>query len=185
MVSFPPAPVGWCSPPRPSPGLRPPSPDGKENQIRHQAHGVAGRPVLAGFLAVLLVESADQFLEDGAHGVIVHRGLADRAVGMQDRIRAEIDLWIEELVDERAEGIGLREGWELVAEFEVLEDVLNILGESVQVSLKIGEELLLAAPGLQQIETPGVGRVPPRGANSISTDNLQMLGARRKPQLCA
>ena len=30
------------------------------------------------------------------------------------------------------------------------------------------------APGLQRMEIAGVGRVPPRGANSIPTDNLQM-----------
>ena len=45
--------------------------DRQEDQPRHQLHGVARRPVLAGLLVVLLVEAADQLLEDRAHRVVV------------------------------------------------------------------------------------------------------------------
>src|SRR5206468_2011949 len=38
--------------------------DGEKDQHRHQADGVAGRPVFAGFLVVFFVEPADQLLED-------------------------------------------------------------------------------------------------------------------------
>ena len=41
--------------------------DGQEDELRHQLDGVARRPVLAGLLVVLLVEAADQLLEDRAH----------------------------------------------------------------------------------------------------------------------
>ena len=48
--------------------------DRQEDQVRHQLDGVARRPVLAGLLVVLLVEAADQLLEDRAHGVVVEAG---------------------------------------------------------------------------------------------------------------
>ena len=122
---------------------------GQEDEIGHEADGVAGCPVLAGLLVVFLVELADQFLEDRAHGVVVHAGMFHGAVGIEDGIGAEIDFGIEELADERAEGVGLGEGGELVAEFEVFEDVLDVRREAVQVVFKIGEELLLAAAGFE------------------------------------
>jgi len=37
------------------------------------------------------------------------------------------------------------------------------------------------APGLQRMEIAGAGRVPPRGSNSIPTDNLQRCTALRSP----
>jgi hypothetical protein len=61
----------------------------------------------------------------------------------------EVDVGVEELVDQRANGIGFREGCELVAELEVVEDVLDVGRKAVEVVLEIGEQLLLAAAGLQ------------------------------------
>src|SRR6266542_3694047 len=71
------------------------------------------------------------------------------AVGIQDWTWAEIDFGIKKLADQRAEGIRLGERGELVAEFEILKDVLNVLREAVQVVLEIGEQLLLAATGFE------------------------------------
>jgi hypothetical protein len=107
--------------------------DGEKDEHRHQADGVAGRPVFAGFFVVFLVELADEFLEDRAHGVVVHAGMFHHAVGIEDGSGAEIDFGIKKFADERAEGVGLRERGELVAEFEIFKDVLNILREAVQV----------------------------------------------------
>ena len=39
--------------------------------------------------------------------------------------------------------------WQLVAELEVLEDVLDVGREAVEVVLEVGEQLLLAAAGLE------------------------------------
>ena len=111
--------------------------DGQEHEVRHQSNGVARRPVFARLLVVLLVELADQFLEDRAHRVVV------------DACRREVDVGVEELVDQRADGVGLGERRELVAELEVVEDVLDVGREAVEVVLEIGEQLLLAAAGLQ------------------------------------
>jgi hypothetical protein len=93
--------------------------------------------VLARLLVVLLVELADQLLEDRAHRVVVDAG------------RRQVDLGIEELVDQRAERVGARERRQLVAELEVLEDVLDVGREAVEVVLEVGQELLLAAAGLE------------------------------------
>ena len=107
--------------------------DGQEDEVRHQAHGIARRPVLAGFFVVVLVELAHQLLEHRAHGVVV------------DARRGQVDFGVEELVDERADGVVFRERRELVAELEVLEDVLHVRRKAVQVVFEVGQELLLAA----------------------------------------
>ena len=120
--------------------------DGQKDQVRHQSHGVARGPVLARLLVVLLVELADQLLEDRPHRVVVDAG------------RREVDVGVEELVDQRADGIGLRQRLELVAELEVVEDVLDVGREAVEVVLEVGEQLLLAAARLEvaQRELRGV-----------------------------
>ena len=130
--------------------------DGQEDELRHQPHGVARRPVLARLLVVLLVEAADQLLEDRAHAVVVEAGMPDRAVGVLHRGGAEVDVGRGELFDQRAQGVGLREARDLVAELEVLQDVLHVRGEAVEVGLEVGRELLAARPGAQQSELRGV-----------------------------
>ena len=71
--------------------------DGQEHEVRHQPNGVTRRPVLARLLVILFVELPDQFLEDCAHGVVV------------DASRREVDFGVEELVDQRADRVGLGE----------------------------------------------------------------------------
>jgi len=96
--------------------------------------------VLARFFVVVFVELADQLFEDGAHRVVV------------DARRREVDVGIEELIDQRADGVGLRQRLQLVAELEVLEDVLHVGREAVEVVLEVGEQLLLAATRLEVAE---------------------------------
>ena len=126
--------------------------DRQKHEIRHQANGVARRPVLACLLVVVLVELADQFLEDRAHRVVVDAG------------RRKVDVGVEKLVDQRADRIGLGEGGELVAEFEIVENVLDVRREAIEVILEIGEQLLLAAARFQvaQRELRGVVEGLPR-----------------------
>ena len=121
--------------------------DGQEDELRHQPHGVARRPVLARLLVVLLVEAADQLLEDRAHPVVVEAGIPDRAVSVLHRGGAEVDVRRGELLDERTQGVGLREPRDLVAELKVLENVLYVGREAVEVGLEVGPELLPASAG--------------------------------------
>ena len=110
--------------------------------------------MFAGLLVVLLVELAHQLLEDRAHGMVV------------DGSRREVDVGVEELADQRAEGVGPGEGLELIAEFEVLDDVLDVGREAVEVILEVGEQLLLAAAGFEiaQGEARGVVEGLARGS---------------------
>ena len=64
----------------------------------------------------------------------------------------EVDFGIEEFGDEGAEGVGFGEGGELVAEFEVFDDFLDVGGEAVEVVFEIGEELLLVGAGFEVAE---------------------------------
>ncbi len=61
----------------------------------------------------------------------------------------EVDVGRQELLDQRAEGVSLGEARNLVAELEVVEDVLHVRREAVQIRLEVGLELLLAGAGLE------------------------------------
>ena len=65
----------------------------------------------------------------------------------------------DELIDERSEGIGGRQPLDLVAELEVVEDVLDVGGEPVQVHLEVGPQLLTAAGPKQASQREGRGVV--------------------------
>ena len=66
--------------------------DRQEDQLRHECHGIAGGPVLARLLVVLLVEAPHQFLENRPHPVVVKTRLLDRAVVVQHRLGTQIDV---------------------------------------------------------------------------------------------
>ena len=123
--------------------------DGQEDEPRHQPHGVARRPVLARLLVVLLVEAPDQLLEYRAHAVVVEPGMPDRAVGVLHRGGTQVDVGRGELLDQRAQRVGLRQPRDLVAELEVVEDVLHVGGEPVEPSPEVGLELLSVRAGAQ------------------------------------
>ena len=110
--------------------------DGRKHEVGHQIHDVAGRPVLTGLLVVGLVEAAHKLLEDGAHGMVVQ----PRKVAA--RLRAEVDVLADELLDDRAENVGLDHGVNLVAELELIENFLHVGRKAVEICLKIRFELL-------------------------------------------
>ena len=113
-------------------------------------------------------------------------GCLTDAVAVQHRVRAEVDRRVEELLDQRAERVGLREARDLVAELEVVEDLLHVRREAVEVGLEVGLELLLARAGPEVAQrelarccrTPG--RRPARSAWSwlvmpaLSSDRLHV-----------
>ncbi len=72
-----------------------------------------------------------------------------RAVAVQDGVRAQVDLGRQQLLDQRAERIGLREARDLIAKLEVVEDILDVRREAVEIGLEVGLELLLAGAGLE------------------------------------
>jgi hypothetical protein len=100
--------------------------------------------------------------------MVVEAGVLHRPVRVQHGLGAQVDVRREELLDERAEGVGLREPRNLVAELELLEDVLYVRREPVEIGLEIGLELLLAGARLEvaERELRGCRRAgpPPPGA---------------------
>ena len=121
--------------------------DGPEDQVGHQLDDVARGEMFAGLLVVLLAEAADQLLEDGAHAVVVEPGQAHVAGGVEDRVGAEVDGGVEELVDEIAERVGLDQGRDLVVEAELFEDLLHVFGKTGEVVFEVGAQLLGAGRG--------------------------------------
>ena len=92
------------------------------------------------------------------HPVVVEARIPDRAVSVLYRGWAEVDVQRGDLLDERTQGVGLREPRDLVAELEVLENVLYVGREAVKVGLEVGPELLpaRAGPEVAQGELRGV-----------------------------
>ena len=81
-----------------------------EDEVGHELHDVARGEVFSGLLVVLLVEAADELLEDGAHRVVVESFEPDGAVPVQDGPGTEVDGAFEEFFYEIAEGVGLYQG---------------------------------------------------------------------------
>ena len=105
--------------------------------------------------------------------------MPDRAAGVHHRYRAQVNVGRGELLDQRAQGIGLGEARDLVAELEVLEDVLHVGREPVEVVLEVGSELLAACPGAEVVEGELrrvverlAGRLPER---SLLLDDAQLV----------
>ena len=78
--------------------------------------------------------------------------MQDRAVGVNYRIRAQVDVGRRELLDQRADGVGLGQARDLVAELEVVEDVLDAWRETVEVVLEVSPKLLSAGPGPEVLQ---------------------------------
>ena len=74
--------------------------DGEKDQVGHQLDRVTRGPVLSGLLVVVFVEFTDQFLEDGAHGMVVHSRELDRPVIVQYRVRTKVYIRIHEFFDQ-------------------------------------------------------------------------------------
>jgi hypothetical protein len=60
-----------------------------------------------------------------------------RAIGVEHRIRTQIDGRIEEFDNQSAERIRLGEARNLVSEFEVFEDFLDVRREAVEIGFEI------------------------------------------------
>ena len=111
--------------------------------------------MLPGLLVVLLVEAADELLEDGAHAVVVQAFQTHRAVPVQDRSGAEVDRLVEELPQQETQRVCFHQGRNLVAELELLQYLLDVGRKAVEVSLEVGPEPLLLADRGQVTEPEG------------------------------
>ena len=78
--------------------------------------------------------------------------MSDGTVAVEDRIGREVDFWIQELLDQSAKPIGFGKLGQIIAKFEVTQNVLYVRRESVQVILKVLQKLLLTGPRAQIAE---------------------------------
>ena len=90
--------------------------------------------------------------------------MLDRAVGVAHRCGAQIDVGRGELLDQGAQRVGAGQSRNLVAELEVVEDVLHVGREPVEVGREVGGELLPvgACAQIPQGEAGGVVERLPR-----------------------
>ena len=116
-----------------------------KDKVGHQFHNITGRPVFAGFLVVLLVELTDQFLENRTHAVVVQAGMLEDGFLfiLINRIGTEVNIRGHELFNHRTENVRLNHGIDLIAELELLQNLLYIRRESVKICFKIRFQGLL------------------------------------------
>jgi len=60
---------------------------------------------------------------------------------------AQIDGWIEKLFEQETEDVGLHERGDLVAELELVQQLLNVRREAVEIRLEVGLQLLTTGAG--------------------------------------
>ncbi len=113
---------------------------------RHQLHHVARREVLPRLFVVLFVEPPDQLLEDRPHRHGCPAPAAHIPVRIQHRLRTEIDPRVEELLDQKPQRIRFHQRRDLVAELELVQDLLHVRREPVQVRPEIRLQLLRRCP---------------------------------------
>ena len=121
-----------------------------KDKVCHQLNNITGRPVFAGFLVIFLVELTDQFLENRTHTVVVQTGMLENGLFLilVHRIRAEVDVRRYKFFNDCAENVCLDHGVDLIAELELLQNLLHIRRETVQIGFKIRfQGLLLRTAG--------------------------------------
>src|SRR5262249_10348072 len=71
------------------------------------------------------------------------------AVGIKHRLRAKVYRRVEKPFDQAAKDIGSNQPRDLVAEFKLVENLLDVRREAVKIGLEIYFELLLACARLK------------------------------------
>ena len=85
-------------------------------------------------------------------------------------MRAEVDVGVEELLDERAKRIRVNQRGNLIAKLEFVEYLLNVRAEATEVGFKVRLKLLLPGAGLE-VSKPK-RRVVVKGVIGIRTGSL-------------
>lgn len=98
--------------------------------------------MFSGLLVVFFVETSNQFFENSPHAVVIQPGKLFVAVSIQNRFRTQVDGWIQIFLNQRAENIRIDKSRNLVAEFELFQDLLNIRRKAVKIGFKVRFQLL-------------------------------------------
>ena len=139
---------------------RQPVADRVEDQMRHQMDHLTRREVLPGFLIVLLVELADQLLEDIAHAEIRQTGhqIPVRVFGI---VRRQIDIRRDELFQHIEQHLLVRHVPHLFEQLEAGDDLLDVVAEPTEILLDIGQQnlLIVGRRGMELLQRPLAGVV--------------------------
>ena len=116
-----------------------------KDKVCHQLNNITGRPVFAGFLVVLLVELTDQFLENRTHAVVVQTGMLENGLFFVfvHRVRTEVNIRRYKFFNDCTEDICLDHSVDLIAELELLQDLLYIWRETIKICFKVRFQCLL------------------------------------------
>jgi hypothetical protein len=78
-----------------------------------------------------------------------------------DRIGAKVDVAVEELLDDASQDVCIHHRRNLVAELELIQNLLHVRGEAVKIDFQVGFELL-RMHAIAQVTQHEVGRVVER-----------------------
>ena len=105
--------------------------------------------MLAGFFVIGLVEAAHQLFKNGTHGMVIKPGQ------IPILLRTQVDILADEFLDNCAENVGFNHRIDLIAELELVQNLLHIRGESVQICLKVRLQFLCRRAACQIAQTEG------------------------------
>ena len=118
---------------------------------------------------VLLIELAEQLLEECAHGVVVDARQAHIAVLVEDGVDAKVDAVVGKLLDDGAETACVGEVVHLLLELELLDDVLHVVAEAIEIL----QEVLFQPHGIDLAAQRLHGEAR-RVAEGIARDGIQL-----------
>ena len=116
-----------------------------KDKVCHQLNNITGRPVFAGFLVVLLVELTDQFLKNRTHTMVVQTRMLENGLFfiLVHWVRTEVDVRRYKFFNDCAEDVCLDHSVDLIAELELLQDLLHIWRETIKICFKVRFQCLL------------------------------------------
>ena len=75
--------------------------------------------------------------------MVIHRGEYLAIISVPHCVGREVDLWVEKLLDDTAEDVCLDHCRDLVAKFELVDDLMDVRRKAVQIGLEVLSQLLV------------------------------------------
>ena len=123
-----------------------------------QGYGVTRGEVFSRFLVVFFIETAEEFLEDGAHADVGEGGYL-QAVRALDIFIGEIDAGVGDALDDGQQAVVIGQFLGLGEIIEVFQNVPDILAVAVEIFGKIvvQEIVVVGGLGFQAVQRPLAG----------------------------
>ena len=120
-----------------------------------QGDGVTRGEVFSRFLVVFFVETAEEFLEDGAHANVGEGGYL-QAIGALDIFIGEIDAGVGDALDDGQQAVVIGQFLGLGEIIEVFQNVPDILAVTIEVFCEVivQEVVVVGGLGFQPVQRP-------------------------------